>query len=86
MRNAETLADLAKFLRVSVGKLRLGEEDIEGTVASAPINDISLPERFRDLESRAQGPRVCHHPHRSRHYEQISSRRRHVHCGTVSTH
>jgi len=50
MPNAETLAELAKFLRVSVGRLLLGEEDGEGAIASAPINDISLLERFRDLE------------------------------------
>ena len=50
MPNTETLAELAKFPCVSVGKLLIGEEDSESAIASAPIQDISLLERFRDLE------------------------------------
>lgn len=49
MPNAETLIDLAQFLRVGVGRLLTGED--EQTFASAsPISDIALLERFRDLE------------------------------------
>lgn len=47
--NAETLIDLARFLRVSVGALLLGEEETPGG-ADRPIEDITLLERFRDLE------------------------------------
>ena len=47
--NAETLIDLARFLRVSVGTLLLGEEEAGGG-ADQPIGDITLLERFRDLE------------------------------------
>lgn len=47
--NADTLADLAEFLRVGVGPLLLGEAE-ENNEASPPIRDISLLERFRDLE------------------------------------
>lgn len=49
MPNAETLIELATFLRVSIGKLLTGEED-GASAAGAPIRDISLLERFRDVE------------------------------------
>ncbi len=49
MPNAETLIDLATFLRVSIGNLLTGEED-GASSTSAPIRDISLLERFRDVE------------------------------------
>lgn len=79
MPNAETLADLAKFLRVSVGKLLLGEEDQEG--GSAPIQDLSLLERFRDLEKLDRKDRevaitLIDALIESRQYEQVSTRRR----------
>lgn len=47
--NAETLIDLATFLRVSLGTLLLGQEEGTGQ-AVPPIADISLLERFRELE------------------------------------
>ena len=80
MPNAETLADLAKFLRVSVGKLLLGEEDHDST-ASAPIHDVSLLERFRDLEKLDRKDRevaitLIDALIESRQHEQVSSRRR----------
>lgn len=46
---AETLIDLSSFLQVSLGALLLGiDEGARG--AEAPIQDISLLERFRELE------------------------------------
>ena len=81
MPNAETLANLAKFLRVSVGKLLLGEEDNESAVAAAPIQDISLLERFRDLEKLDRKDRevaitLIDALINSRQHEQLTRRRR----------
>jgi len=56
MPNAETLIDLATFLRVSVGKLLTGEE-ARGLIGEPPIQDISLLERFRDLEKMSRKDR-----------------------------
>ena len=47
---AETLVDLSQFLKVSLGTLLLGVEDGAGHGAEEPIQDISLLERFRELE------------------------------------
>lgn len=49
MPNAETLIDLAQFLRVGVGRLLTGEDE-QTFAAASPITDIALLERFRDLE------------------------------------
>lgn len=49
MPNAETLVELAGFLRVGVSALLLGREEGPAT-AEPPIQDISLLERFRELE------------------------------------
>ena len=49
MPSAETLVDIARFLRVPVGQLLLGDEE-KPEDGGAPIQDISLLERFRDLE------------------------------------
>lgn len=80
MPNAETLADLAQFLRVSVGKLLLGEEDVE-QMNAAPIADISLLERFRDLEKLDRKDRqvaitLIDALIESRQHEQVGRRRR----------
>lgn len=49
MPNAESLLALAGMLRVSVGLL-LGQESEKAAAEQHPIQDISLLERFRDLE------------------------------------
>lgn len=49
MPNAESLLALAGVLRVSVGLL-LGQESEKAAAEQHPIQDISLLERFRDLE------------------------------------
>lgn len=49
MPNAETLIDLAQFLRVGVGRLLTGEDE-QAFASAMPISDIALLERFRDLE------------------------------------
>lgn len=51
MPNAETLVELARFLRIGVSAILTGETD--GAPASPqepPVQDISLLERFRELE------------------------------------
>lgn len=50
MPNAEALAHLARYLQVSVGFLLLGETDGGSQPPEFPIHDLSLLERFRDLE------------------------------------
>jgi transcriptional regulator with XRE-family HTH domain len=47
--NAETLIGLARFLRVSLGTLLLGQDEPAGG-GDQPIEDITLLERFRELE------------------------------------
>lgn len=49
MPNAESLLALARVLRVGVGLL-LGQESERAVADQHPIQDISLLERFRDLE------------------------------------
>src|ERR1051326_1246672 len=48
--NAATLVQLARVLRVSVGKLLLGEEDDERAAAATQIRDHVLLDRFREAE------------------------------------
>lgn len=79
MPNAETLVDLAEFLRVSVGMLLIGEE--QPATAAMPIHDIALLERFRDLEKLDRKDRevaitLIDALIESRHHEQVSTRRR----------
>ncbi|MEO8380808.1 MAG: helix-turn-helix domain-containing protein [Acidobacteriota bacterium] len=79
MPNAETLVDLAEFLRISVGSLLVGEE--QPAAAAAPIQDIALLERFRDLEKLGRKDRevaitLIDALIQSRQHEQVSSRRR----------
>ena len=80
MPNAETLIDLAQFLRVGVGLLLTGQEE-EAAPSPAPISDISLLERFRDLEKldrkdRAVAITLIDALITSRQLEQHVSRRR----------
>lgn len=80
MPNAETLIDLASFLRVSVGMLLTGESEAAG-VAAAPIHDISLLERFRDVEKLNRKDRemiigLIDAIIASRQHEQVTARRR----------
>lgn len=80
MPNAETLVDLAEFLRVSVGMLLVGEEE-PAAIAAAPIRDIALLERFRDLEKLDRKDRevaitVIDALIETRQHDQVSSRRR----------
>lgn len=79
MPNAETLVDLAEFLRISVGEVLVGKK--EDTVEQLPIHDISLLERFRDLEKLDRKDRevaiaLIDALIASRQLEQISTRRR----------
>lgn len=79
MPNAETLIDLAGFLRVGVGKLLLGEEEQSGS--EPPIQDVSLLERFRDLEKLSRKDRevaitLIDALIASRQHEQVTTRRR----------
>jgi transcriptional regulator with XRE-family HTH domain len=48
--SVETLADLVRFLRVDLGTLVFGTAEKAGTSNGPPIEDISLLERFRELE------------------------------------
>ena len=46
----ETLVDLCRFLQVGLEALVLGREGTSPPTADPPIQDISLLERFRELE------------------------------------
>lgn len=48
--NAETVVELARFLRVGIATLLVGHEDGQALGAEPPLQDISLLERFRELE------------------------------------
>jgi len=77
--NAETLVDLAQFLRVGLAKLLLGQED-GSTQTELPIQDISLLERFRDLEKLSRKDRemvigLIDAVIASRQHEEVTSRR-----------
>lgn len=81
MPNAETLADLAKFLRIPVGHLLLGEDDESPNAIAAPIHDLSLLERFRDLEKLDRKDRevaitLIDALIESRHHAEVTTRRR----------
>jgi hypothetical protein len=72
----------SSLLRVSVGLL-LGEEDNENAVADAPIRDLSLLERVRDLEKLDRKDRevaitLLDPLVESRHHHQANSRRRRI--------
>ncbi len=77
--NAESLLALATFLRVSVGLL-LGQKDDVAAAADQPISDISLLERFRDLERLDRKDRevaiaVIDALIASRQFEEVAERR-----------
>lgn len=79
MPNAENLIDLARSLRVSIPKLLLGEEDRSGG-DEPPIQDVSLLERFRDLEKLSRKDRemvigLIDAVITSRQHEEVLSRR-----------
>lgn len=48
--NAETLASLARILDVSLDLLLLGQEPDHPRPAEAPVLDLPLLERFRDVQ------------------------------------
>src|SRR5262249_5430604 len=78
MPNAETLIDMARFLRVGAGFLPTGED--AGTPEELPIHDLSLLERFRDLEKLTRRDRetviaVIDAILSSREYEEIGAKR-----------
>lgn len=79
MPNAENLIDIARFLRVGVAKLLLGEEDGSKN-GEPPIQDLSLLERFRDLEKLSRKDRemvigLIDAVIASRQYEEVTARR-----------
>lgn len=79
MPNAENLIDIARFLRVGVAKLLLGEEETSDG-KEPPIRDISLLERFRDLEKLSRKDReiviaLIDAVIASRQYEEVTTRR-----------
>lgn len=76
---ADTLLDLATFLRIGAGELLAGEEASNRT--EPPIHDISLLERFRDLEKLDRKDRqmiidLIDAVIASRQIEQVTARRR----------
>jgi transcriptional regulator with XRE-family HTH domain len=76
---ADTLLDLATFLRIGAGELLAGEEASNST--EPPIHDISLLERFRDLEKLDRKDRqmiidLIDAVIASRQIEQVTARRR----------
>ena len=82
MPSAETLVDVARFLRVPVGQLLLGEAE-KGENGTAPIRDISLLERFRDLEKMNRKDRqvvitLIDAMIEARQHEEVGRRRRSV--------
>ena len=50
MPNADSLVALCRFLQVGLEALVLGREGTSPPTADPPIQDISLLERFRELE------------------------------------
>lgn len=86
MPSAETLVDLARVLRVGVGRLLVGED--EGSpITDEPIRDISLLERFRDLEKLSRKDReiviaLIDAVIASRQYDEVATRRRVVRRGS----
>lgn len=79
MPNAENLIDLARFLRVGIAKLLLGQEE-RSNGGEPPIQDISLLERLRDLEKLSRKDRemiigLIDAVIASRQHEEVTSRR-----------
>lgn len=80
MPNAETLVELARFLRVGVSALLLGQDEAPAGSGEPPVQDISLLERFRELEKLDRKDRevviaLIDAWVGSRQHEQIVSRR-----------
>lgn len=81
MPNAESLLDLAQFLRVEVGFLLTGDESARATKGDElPIHDLALLERFRDLEKLSRKDRetviaVIDALLSSREYEEVGAKR-----------
>lgn len=48
--SVETLVDLTRFLRVDLGMLVFGVQEKSAAADEPPIQDLSLLERFRELE------------------------------------
>lgn len=76
---ADTLLDLATFLRIGAGEFLVSEEASNRT--ELPIHDISLLERFRDLEKLGRKDRqmiidLIDVVIASRQIEQVTARRR----------
>lgn len=71
MPNAEASIELARFLKVPIGVLLLGQEDGVPSGDQPPIQDLSLLERFPDLEklSRKEGSRGRHRADRRDDHE-----------------
>lgn len=79
MPSAETLLALATFLRVGVGLL-FGQKEDAAAAAKQPIQDLSLLERFRDLERLDRKDRevaiaVIDALIASRQFEEVAERR-----------
>lgn len=80
MPNAETSIELAKFLKVPIGVLLLGQEDGASSGDQPPIQDLSLLERFRDLEKLSRKDRevviaLIDAMITSRQFEEVSVKR-----------
>lgn len=80
MPNADSLVALCRFLQVEVGFLLLGQESAGSPVDAAPIQDLSLLERFRDLEKLSRKDRevaiaVIDALVASRQFEEVAEKR-----------
>ena len=78
--SADSLLDLATFLRVDVGFLLTGQENGSPSKEELPIHDLSLLERFRDLEKLSRKDRevviaVVDALLSAREFEEVSARR-----------
>jgi len=78
--SVETFVDLARFLRVGLGLLAFGQEDTAPPGNEPPIEDISLLERFRELEKLKRKDRemvieLIDAWVSSRHMEEVVARR-----------
>lgn len=76
----ETTVDLATYLRVELESLVLGKDAIAGAKGAPPIQDITLLERFRELEKLTRKDRetvidLIDAWINSRHVEQVIARR-----------
>lgn len=80
MPNAESLLELATFLRVDVGFLLTGQDSGQSNGDELPIHDLSLLERFRDLEKLSRKDReviiaVIDAMLARRQHEEVTARR-----------